>query len=206
MGRCRLLIQRTKTSWYSTSLRRAAELKIPHILSSACWAVNENVRLFDGVDDENLWGHQQVPASWLNLHVLMMSAKVLHGPWSLTKTLHRYNQPACDTLQCSAGIQPLNYIYCLMLIVHSNCEPSHSCSEWFILTDWVVLEAGVSCLWWSASSALRRCIFFYWLDLIMLQSFSVKLFLKLDSKIIKISFTYYHLIKLVFGCVSLPSY
>lgn len=86
MWRCWLLIRRTKTSWYSTSLHRATELKIPCILSFGCLAVNENVGLFSkacvekGVDDENLWGQIQVPASWLNLHVLMMSARCCTAP------------------------------------------------------------------------------------------------------------------------------
>lgn len=34
----------------------------------------------EGVDDENLWGQQQVPASWMNLHVLMMSAGSCMAP------------------------------------------------------------------------------------------------------------------------------
>lgn len=90
------------------------ELKIPYILSSACLAVNENVRLFskacvkEGDDDENLGGQRQVPASWLNLHVLMIECRMAPH--------HRQNppllRPAClwySAVFCwHAATEPLN--------------------------------------------------------------------------------------------------
>lgn len=100
MWRCWLLSRRTKPSWYSTSLHWASELKIPHILSGR----NENSFFFfkafveEGVDDENFWGQQQVPASWLNLHVLMMSARRCMAPhhWQKLSTATTYNLLASD--------------------------------------------------------------------------------------------------------------
>lgn len=114
MWRCWLLIRRTNPSWYSASLHWAAELKIPYILSPDYLAVMKIWGCFfkpcveEEVDDENLWGQLQVPVSWLNLHVLMTSARICMAPhhWQKLSTATSSQPLMGFSLQCCVGMQP----------------------------------------------------------------------------------------------------
>lgn len=114
MWRCWLLIQRVKTLLIfhiTAQSHRAWNPSYPVVCLPGC---EENMRLFsearaeEGVDDENLWGQQQVPASWLDLHVLMMRAGSCVAPhhWQKLSTVATSKPLIGFSLQCCVGTPP----------------------------------------------------------------------------------------------------